>query len=78
MGLSENSEATRRRGKAEDILVNARNAAKQERDKVMQEAHQELKVLVIETTSKVLGKELSDAERSRYSEAAAKELAGKN
>lgn len=64
--------------KAEDILINARNAAVLERDKVMQEAHQELKVLVVETTSKVLGRELSADERTRYSEAAAKELAGKN
>ena len=64
--------------KAEDILTHARSAAVQEREKVMEEAHQELKALLVETTSKVLGKELSDAERSRYTEAAAKELAGKN
>jgi len=64
--------------KAEDILTNARNAALLERDKVMAEAHLELKALLVETTSKVLGRELSDDERSRYTEAAAKELAGKN
>ena len=59
-------------------MTNARNAALLERDKVMAEAHLELKALLVETTSKVLGRELSDDERSRYTEAAAKELAGKN
>ena len=68
-------ESTRR---AEDILSNAKNAAVLERDKLMQEAHLELKELVVATTSKVLRKELTDDERARYTDAAAKELAGKN
>jgi len=42
---------------------------------MLAEARTEIARLVIETTQQVLGKQLSDAERASYNEAAAKELA---
>ena len=44
----------------------------------MEEARKEIKNMVVETTEKVLNKELDDKERERYSNAATKELAERN
>jgi F-type H+-transporting ATPase subunit b len=41
---------------------------------MLAEARTEIARLVVATTQKVLSKELSDSERSRYNESAAREL----
>lgn len=60
--------------KAEDIIKNARQAAEFEHEKMIENVRKEVAELVVATTSKVLAKELSQDERQRYSEAAAREL----
>ena len=44
----------------------------------MDDARKEIKDMVIDTTQKVLNRELAEEERTRYSDAATKELAGNN
>lgn len=58
------------RKQAEEIIAKATLAMEQEREKVLKEAKEEIASLVILTTSKVLQKELSDEEKSRFSESA--------
>jgi F-type H+-transporting ATPase subunit b len=43
---------------------------------MLDQARGEIARLVVATTQRVLAKELSDAERSRYNDAAARELTG--
>lgn len=60
--------------KASDMLVKAQQVIELEKRKMLAEARTEIARLVVETTQKVLSKELSDADRSRYNESAAREL----
>ena len=45
-----------------------------EKKKMLAEARTEIARLVVETTQRVLAKELSEADRGRYNESAAREL----
>lgn len=60
---------------AEQIINKAREATQREHNKMLAELKKEVARLVIETTSKVTGKVLSDADQRRLSEEAAKQLA---
>jgi F-type H+-transporting ATPase subunit b len=60
--------------KAGDMLTKAQQVIELEKRKMLAEARTEIARLVVETTQRVLSKELSEAERSRYNESAAKEL----
>ena len=62
-------------GKIETMLNKARKASSLEREKMLSEARSDIAMLVVQTSAKVLGKELSDKEKSTFSESAAKELA---
>lgn len=64
--------------RAEDLLENARQAADLEHKKMLENVRKEVIELVVETTSKVLKKELSEQERQKYSEAATRELVSRN
>lgn len=61
---------------AEAMIRKARESTEQERRKMLSEVRREVARLVVATSSKVLDRELSDSEKSRFSEAAAQELAG--
>jgi len=61
--------------KANEILVKAQQVIELEKKKMLDEARTEIARLVVSITQRVLSKELSDADRSRYNEAAARELA---
>lgn len=58
---------------AEEIIIKAREAMKLEKQRVLEEAREEIASLVVMTSSKVLGRELSSEERTRFSEAAVRE-----
>ncbi len=60
--------------KANAILAKAQAAIELEKKKMLAEARSEISRLVVATTQKVLARELSDADRSRYNDSAAKEL----
>ncbi|MGJ8640529.1 MAG: F0F1 ATP synthase subunit B [Opitutaceae bacterium] len=60
---------------AEAIIRKASEATEQERKKMLSDVRQEVARLVVATSSKVLSRDLSDAEKSTFSESAAKELA---
>lgn len=60
---------------AEAIIRKATEATEQERKKMLSDVRQEVARLVVATSSKVLSRDLSDAEKSTFSESAAKELA---
>jgi F-type H+-transporting ATPase subunit b len=60
--------------KAQEIIAKAQHSTELEHRKMIAEARGEIARLVVATTRQVLAKELSDAERTRYNEAAAKEL----
>ncbi|MEQ1860773.1 MAG: F0F1 ATP synthase subunit B [Chthoniobacteraceae bacterium] len=60
---------------AEQIITKAREATQREHNKMLADLKREVARLVIETTSKVTGKVLSDADQRRLSEEAARELA---
>lgn len=62
--------------RANEMLVKAQQAIELEHKKMLADARLEIARLVVTTTQRVLAKELSDAERRRYNEAAARELAG--
>lgn len=64
--------------KVEDMLSKGRQANELERQKILGEVRQEVSRLVVLTTSRVLQSTLTDADRAKISEAAAKELASKN
>jgi F-type H+-transporting ATPase subunit b len=58
-----------------DMLAKGQQAIELEHKKMLQEARTELATLVVKTTQAVLAKELSEADRSRFNEAATRELA---
>jgi F-type H+-transporting ATPase subunit b len=58
---------------AEEIARKAREAMKLEKQRVLEEAREEIASLVVMATSRVLGRELSSEERQRFSAAAARE-----
>jgi F-type H+-transporting ATPase subunit b len=60
--------------KAEDILKKAEEAIEQERVRMLSEVRREIARLVVQTTAKVLRKDLSESERAAYSESASREL----
>ena len=60
--------------KVEDMISKAKEAIELERNKMLTEVREEVTRLVVETTSKVLSKELSAEDKSRYNQAAAEEL----
>jgi F-type H+-transporting ATPase subunit b len=60
--------------KASEMLVKAQQVIELEKKKMLAEARTEIARLVVATTQKVLAKELSDADRGRYNESAAREL----
>ena len=62
------------RKQAEEIVEKAKIAMEQERQRVLKEAREEIASLVILTSSKVLDKELSEEEKSRFSQSAADNL----
>jgi F-type H+-transporting ATPase subunit b len=57
------------------MITKAQQAIELEKKKMLAEARTEIARLVVATTQRVLAKELSDADRSRYNDAAARELA---
>ncbi|MGB1127157.1 MAG: F0F1 ATP synthase subunit B [Opitutales bacterium] len=61
---------------AEAIIRKASEATELERQKMLADVRQEVARLVVATTSTVLSKELSDADKQSFSDAAARELAG--
>ncbi len=63
---------------AEAIIRKASEATELERQKMLSDVRQEVARLVVATSSKVLSRDLSDAEKSSFSESAAKELASAN
>ncbi|MFA5057636.1 MAG: F0F1 ATP synthase subunit B, partial [Opitutaceae bacterium] len=67
-------EATTR---ANDLLAKAQQAIGLEHKKMLEEARGEIARLVVTTTQRVLAKELSEAERARYNEAATREITTK-
>ena len=62
------------RKQAEEIVAKAKISMEQEREKVLKEAREEIASLVILTTSKVLQKELTEEEKSRFSSSAIDDL----
>ncbi len=60
--------------RAAEILAKAQQAIEFEKKKMLAEARTEIARLVVATTQRVLAKELSEADRSRYNEAAAREV----
>ncbi|MGJ8652793.1 MAG: F0F1 ATP synthase subunit B [Opitutaceae bacterium] len=60
---------------AEAIIRKASEVTEQERKKMLSDVRQEVARLVVATSSKVLSRDLSDAEKATFSESAAKELA---
>jgi F-type H+-transporting ATPase subunit b len=60
--------------KSNGILVKAQEAIELEKKKMFAEARTEIARLVVATTQRVLAKELSEADRTRYNESASREL----
>jgi F-type H+-transporting ATPase subunit b len=60
--------------KAGEILAKAQQVIELEKKKMLVEARSEIAHLVVEITQRVLAKELSEADRGRYNESAAREL----
>lgn len=63
--------------KANDILAKGAEAVALERAKMLAEVRAEVAKLVVATSGKVLARELSADEKTRYAETAAKELAAR-
>jgi len=61
---------------AEAIIRKASEATQLEHKKMLSDVRQEVARLVVATSSKVLSRDLSDAEKQTFSDSAAKELAG--
>lgn len=68
---AQQKEATAR---GNDLIAKAQQSIALEHKKMMEAARLEVARLVVTTTQRVLARELSDAERARYNEAAAREL----
>lgn len=64
--------------KAEAIIKKGEQAVSQERSKMLAEVRQEIASLVVQTTGKVLKRELTAEEQKRLNDAAATDLAGVN
>ncbi|MDR1497487.1 MAG: F0F1 ATP synthase subunit B [Puniceicoccales bacterium] len=62
--------------KAEEILRRIRESLEQERNQMLAELRAETARLVVETTGKVIARELTAAERERFNAAAAESLRG--
>ena len=62
------------RKQAEEIIAKAKVAMEQERERVLLEAREEIASLVVLTATKVLSKDLSEAEKEKFSSQATKEL----
>ena len=60
--------------KAGEILAKAQQVIELEKKKMLAEARTEIARLVVATTQQVLSQQLSEADRSRYNEAAGREL----
>jgi len=60
--------------RSNDLIAKAQQAIELEHKRMMQDARTEVARLVVATTQRVLAKELSEAERTRYTTAAAREL----
>jgi F-type H+-transporting ATPase subunit b len=60
--------------KANELLVKAQHAIELEHRKMLAEARTEIARLVVVTAERVLAKQLSDADRAAYNQAAAREL----
>lgn len=60
--------------RANELIVKAQQAIELEHKRMMEEARTEVARLVVATTQRVLAKELSEADRTRYTTAAAREL----
>jgi len=60
--------------RANGLIEKAQMAIELEKNKMLAEARTEIARLVIATTQKVLGTQLTEADRGRYNEAAAREL----
>jgi F-type H+-transporting ATPase subunit b len=70
-----NKQTAETQRKVEDMLRRAEEAAEQERKQVLADARQEVSRLVVATAAKVLERELDAAEKQRFNDAAAKEVA---
>ncbi len=60
--------------KASDLLAKAQQAIELEHKKMLADARTEIARLVVATTERVLAKKLTDADRSSFNDAAAREL----
>jgi F-type H+-transporting ATPase subunit b len=56
------------------MITKAQQAIDLEHKKMLEQARTEVARLVVATTQRVLAKELSEAERARYNQAATREL----
>jgi len=61
---------------AEAMIRNASEATELERQKMLSDVRQEVARLVVATSSRVLARDLSDAEKQSFAESATQELAG--
>ena len=61
---------------AEAMIRKASEASELERQKMLSDVRQEVAQLVVATSSKVLSRDLSDAEKQTFADSATKELAG--
>jgi F-type H+-transporting ATPase subunit b len=60
--------------KSNDLLTKAQQAIELEHRKMLADARTEIARLVVTTTERVLAKQLTDADRSAYNDAATREL----
>ena len=60
--------------RANGLITKAQQAIDLEHKKMLDQARTEIARLVVTTTQRVLAKELTDADRARYNDAAAREL----
>ena len=60
--------------RTDEMLARAQQAVELEHRKMLDQARLEISRLVVATTQRVLAKELSETERARYNEAAAREI----
>jgi F-type H+-transporting ATPase subunit b len=60
--------------RANDLLTKAQQVIELEKKKMLADARTEITRLVVATTQRVLAKELSEADRARYNDSAAREL----
>ena len=65
-------------GKVEEMIRSAKQANEFDREKMLSEVRQEIAQLVVATSAKVLDKELTDSDRSRYNDTAPELLHGTN